>query len=377
MPYSSNIRKKISRHLVNIPGWCTSRKPIVFLSDDWGGVRVRSKEAREALIRAGLPMDRNRFDRFDCLESNGDLEGLFEVLLSHKDQNGNHPVITAVANVANPDFEKIREGGFSEYHYEPFTETLKRYPEHNSVFELYQKGIALNVFRPELHGREHLQVQWWLENLQSGHEAVRLAFEQGFWHLPGKYLTNPLHRGLAAAYDIASTEEVDPQKGIVADGAVLFNQIFGYNSELFIPPAQHYNQSLEQAIAAAGFKMIDVPRLRKMPLGDGKFKIKLHFPGQQNKSGLQYITRNAVFEPNMNEHSDGVNECLADIESAFCFKKPAIISNHRAAFTGGLDEKNQAKGLKALNRLLREILKRWPNAEFISAPRLFEIMNGK
>lgn len=365
------------KRIQNYLGFRTTRKLIVFLSDDWGGVRVRSKEAREALIKAGIPMDGNRFDRFDMLESNEDLEGLFEVLLAHRDHKGNHPVFTAVANVANPDFEKIQASGFSEYHYEPFTETLKRYPNHDRIFELYKQGIALNIFCPELHGREHLQVQWWLENLSSGNELVRKAFDQGYWHLQAKYFSNPLHRGLAAAYDIASQEEIKPQQEIVADGARMFKELFGYSSALFIPPAQHFHNDLEPTIASAGFKMIDVPRLRKMPLGDGKLRTKLHYLGQKNRQGLRYLTRNAVFEPNIAQHSDGVTECLAGIESAFRFKKPAIISNHRAAFSGGLNEKNRENGLKALGRLLKEILKRWPDVEFMSARSLYELMNSK
>lgn len=369
--------RKLIKGLWQLPGFRTPRKLIVFFSDDWGGVRVRSKEAHEALIHAGIPMDGNRFDRFDMLESNQDMEDLFEVLLSHKDHKGNHPVFTAVANVANPDFEKIKATGFSEYHYEPFTETLKRYPNHNRVFELYQKGIALNIFRPELHGREHLQMQWWLENLLSGNEMAKKAFEQGYWHLPGKYLSNPLHRGLAAAYDIVSTEEVVPQKEIVADGARLFKALFGYPSALFIPPAQHYHQDLEPTIANAGFKMVDVPRLRKMPLGNGKFRTRLHYLGQTNSLGLRYITRNAVFEPNMMGNSDGSNECLAGIESVFRIRKPAIISNHRASFVGGIEPANRENGLKALDKLLRMILKRWPDVEFISAAELFQIMSAK
>ena len=69
-------------------GFKTDRKLILFTSDDWGGVRVRSKEARQNLIRAGIDMDSNRFDRYDTLESNKDLEHLFDVLLSHRDING-------------------------------------------------------------------------------------------------------------------------------------------------------------------------------------------------------------------------------------------------------------------------------------------------
>lgn len=363
--------------LASIPGFSTKRKLIIFASDDWGGVRIRSAEARKLLLEAGVEMDGNRFDRFDMLESNEDLEGLFEVLLSHKDHKGNHPVITAVANVANPDFEKIKATGFSEYHYEPFTETLKSYPNHNRVFELYQKGIALNIFTPELHGREHLQVNWWLQNLQAGNKIVLKAFENEFWHIPGKHLLHPHQRSLAAAYDMLDKTEVKEQKQIVADGARLFSELFGYNATLFIPPAMHYHKNLESAVWETGCKMIDVPRLRKMPIGSGRSALRFHYLGQKSSFGLRYFTRNAVFEPNMHPNDDGVSTCMKGIETAFKYRKPAIISNHRAAFVGGIDPANRDKGLKALDKLLKMILNRWPEAEFISAAGLFQIMTSK
>ena len=62
---------------------------------------------------------------------------------------------------------------------------------------------------------------------------------------------------------------------------------------------------------------------------------------------------------------------------AFDSKKPAIISNHRAAFVGGIDVANREKGLKALDRLFSEILKRWPDAEFVSARDLGELIRLK
>lgn len=366
--------RSIINSLGNLPGFSTRRRLVIFISDDWGGVRIRSEETRNSLIRSGFDMDMNRFDRYDMLESNKDLEYLFNVLLKHKDHNGNNPVITAACNVANPDYKRIRELGFNYYYYEPFTETLNRYPNHDNVFSLYKKGIDLNIFKPEYHGREHLQVKWWLENLQSGNEMARHAFEQEYWYLPSKYLDNHLHRSLGAAYDIVSLNEVKAQGEIVVDGARLFQDLFGYQSILFIPPAQHYNENLELAIRDAGFKMIDVPRLRKMPMGNEKYKTKLHYLGQKNRIGLRYLVRNAVFEPNMFENSDGVNECLAGIENAFRYRKPAIISNHRAAFSGGLDVRNREKGLKALNILLMESLNRWPDLEFMCASSLYELM---
>lgn len=363
-------------YIKNLAFWQTQRKIVVIISDDWGGARVRSSESRERLIKAGIDMRGSRFDLFDTLESNDDLTALFEILIKHKDHRGNHAVITAAVNVANPDFVKIKEAGFLKYYYEPFTQTQTRHPDHDQVYSLYKKGIELNIFKPEFHGREHLQVKWWLENLQSGNEIVRKAFDEEFWFVQATALSNPLHRGLAAAFDIATLDEVNMQKEIITEGIQLFIKLFGYQPILFVPPAQHFHQSLEPILAKLRIKMIDVPRLRKMPLGKSKSRIKLHYLGQNSQLGLKYLTRNAIFEPNLNKNSDGVNECLAAIENAFRYKMPAIISNHRVAFSGGLDSKNRYKGLKALDFLLGEILKKWPDVEFMSASSFSDILNS-
>jgi len=361
----------------NLSGFHTARKIILFLSDDWGSSRVRSLGARDVLMSEGLNLNENRFDRYDTLESNQDIEYLFDILMKHKDQNGNSFVITVVCNVANPDFKKIKNTDFREYFYEPFTETLIRYPGHDRVYDLYKEGIHLNIFKPEFHGREHLQVKWWISALQSGGGILRKAFEEEFWFVAAKSQANPLHRGFGSAFDIAKLDEVNAQKEIIADGVQLFIKLFGYQPVLFVPPAQHYHQRLEPIIAETGIKMIDVPRLRKMPLGKATRRLKLHYLGQKSRFGLRYLTRNAVFEPNLNEQSDGVNECMAAIENAFKHNKPAIISNHRAAFSGGLDLKNRDKGLKALDRLLSGILKKWPEVEFMSASAFYDILIGK
>lgn len=352
----------------------SKRKLIVFLSDDWGGVRVRSIEARQNLIKAGIAMDSNRFDKFDTLESNEDMEKLFDILLSFKDHNGNHPVITAVTNVANPEFDKIRENNFENYFYEPFIKTLKRYPNHNKVYKLYKKGIELKIFMPELHGREHLQVNWWMNYLKLNNPIVRQAFDNEFWHLGGKYLSNPLHRDLTAAFDIADISELDEQKKILSDSIRLFEKIFGYKPVLFVPPSQHYNDELENIMNAAEIKLLNVPRLRKMPLGNRKYQVKFHYTGQKNKYEQRYLVRNVVFEPNINLNDDGVDVCLSEIGNAFKHKTPAVISNHRAAFVGGIDVQNRNKGLKALNKLFSNILKLWPDAEFTTASDLRKIM---
>jgi hypothetical protein len=373
---AEKLNKNILRSFSNMLGFHTDRKIIFFLSDDWGGVRVRSNEARENLIKAGIKMDGNRFDRFDMLESNDDIEHLYEVLLRHKDFNGNYPVVTAVTCVANPDFRKIFENEFSNYYYEPFVETLSRYPNHDRVYELYKKGKELNIFRPELHGREHLQVAWWLRYLKNKNPFIMRAFENEFWYLDGKYLNNSLDSRLDIAYSIIDLSEVEQQKLIVTEAANLFKELFGYISAYFTPPSQYYHSNLEKIMFDSGIKIIDVPRLRKMPLGHGKFLTKFHYLGQQNKLGQYYLTRNAIFEPNISDFDDGVDVCLAAIETCFRYRKPAIISNHRVGFVGGINIKNRDKGLRALESLLSQILTKWPDVEFLNVVDLSNLWNN-
>lgn len=363
------------KFIYNLLGWKTSRKLVVFTSDDWGSVRVASAEAREQLIAKGFNMESNRFNRFDTLESAADMEMLFEVLAKHKDKNGNKAVFTALTNVANPDFRKIEESGFSKYYYEPFTETLNNYGN-TGVYDLYKQGIGEGIFITEFHGREHLNVNRWMNALQSGNKNAMTAFSHGFYLPDRADMLTAGAKNFGPAFDIDVPTDVTEQESIVTEGLWLFEELFGYKATLFTAPAQIYNTNLEKSLAQSGVKLLDVPAMQKVPAGHGKYNKKIRFIGKKNNLGQRYITRNAVFEPNMTDTNNGVQSCLADIEKAFKVKKPAIISNHRAAFAGSIDPKNRDKGVKALDELLYGILKKWPDAEFISVAGLNTIMNA-
>ena len=97
----------LRKNLSNIPGWRSGRHIIVIESDDWGSIRTRSKVDYEAMVKAGLELN-TIFTKYDALESNIDMERLFEVLSKHKDSTGRHPVFTPMCIMANPNFEAIR-----------------------------------------------------------------------------------------------------------------------------------------------------------------------------------------------------------------------------------------------------------------------------
>ena len=70
--------KSIVRNLANLPGWRTNRKIVVIESDDWGTIRMSSKEAFNSLLNKGYPVDQCPYNKYDALESNQDLEMLFD-----------------------------------------------------------------------------------------------------------------------------------------------------------------------------------------------------------------------------------------------------------------------------------------------------------
>lgn len=368
--------KQILNTVYNSLGWKTKRKLVVILSDDWGSIRIASKEARERLIASGLHMDTNRFNKFDSLESNTDLENLFEVLLQHKDGNGNHPVFTAMTNVANPDFNLIKENNYSSFYYELFTETLKSYPNSDKVYDYYQYGINNKIFMPEFHGREHLNINRWMNALKNNSKNTKIGFENHFFMLDPSDLEKDNKKSFGPAFDTDSIDDVLKHQTIVKEGLEIFKDLFGYSSILFTAPSQIFDKRLEKTLFENGIKLLDVPRLEQKVNGNVFNKTKINYIGKKNRFDQVYITRNAAFEPNLNESYASVEGCLNAVKLAFQNNKPAIISNHRAAFTGTIEPKNRENGLRDFDKLLSEILKQWPDVEFISAPEMLEIMNN-
>jgi len=358
--------KNLIKNLSNLPGWRTNRTIVVIESDDWGSIRMSSKKAYQELEQAGVILDKGygaRYNKYDTLASKVDLELLFEVLTSVKDKNGNHAKMTALSLVANPDFDKIKENGFTKYVYEPFTTTLEKY-NRADAFPLWKQGFDHNIFVPEFHGREHLNVATWLRALQQGDEEALLAFDQGIWGYSRKK-----GMGFQAAFDVEYPEDIETQKNIVADGLAIFEKIHGRKASFFVPPNGPLNNQLEEVAAQGGIMYMSTPKISVEPLGNGKIKKHYRYIGKKNKFNQTYITRNAFFEPS-DSLRDEVNACMADIDLAFKWKKPAVISSHRVNYIGSLVSANRDKNLKQLRDMLNAIIKKWPDVEFMTSSEL-------
>lgn len=373
-----NFKTKLTRNIINVPGWRTSRKIIVIESDDWGSIRMSSGAAYSQFLKNKIPVDKCPYNRNDSLESNEDMEMLFETLSSVKDKNNRPAVITANNIVANPDFDKIRLSGFMEYFFEPFPETYKRYPSHNRVMTLYREGIEKKIFVPQFHGREHVNVQRWLRALQSEHKAIHMAFNQSMFSIhtgPG----NPIVNELMDALDGDSETDLKNKSLILGEGLNLFKKIWGFNSKSFIAPCYIWQPSVEQIIANYGVRYIQGMVVQLVPIEEPgyRYKKKYHYQGQRNKYGQYYLVRNVFFEPSSNPGFDWVNDCMHRIEIAFKWNKPAIISSHRVNFMGWLKPENRGYNLNLLLSLLKSIKKRWPEVEFMSTDELGDLISNK
>lgn len=369
------VSKNFRKNLLNIPGWRTNRKIVVIESDDWGSIRMPSKEVYISLLKHGLKVDECPYNKFDSLASEDDLTSLFEVLNSFRDINNRPAVITANSLVANPDFDKIKEENFKKYHSEPFTRTLQKYPRHQKSFLLWKDGLDNKVFFPQFHGREHLNVNRWLNYLQKGSKETHLAFEYGLFGISTN-ITNENRKSFLAALEFDDLNELEEQKNMLSEGLSHFANIFNYHSESFIAPNYIWHPAVESALNDNGVKYIQGASTQFMP-EITRNKLIRHHLGQKNKWGQLYLTRNCKFEPSLNREKDWVSSCLKEIEIAFFWNKPAVISSHRLNYIGFIDESNRTMNLKHLENLLKSITQNWPEAEFLTSADLGRIIETK
>lgn len=360
--------------MVNYKGWGTNRKIVVIESDDWGSIRMPSREVYEKLLDQGIRVDKCPYNRYDSLASEEDLDALFEVLCKFKDKNGNHPIITANTVVANPDFEKISASGFKEYHYEPFIETLKRYPKHDKAFDLWQQGIKENVFYPQFHGREHVNISFWLDILKMDNPFFRKAFDMGFWGL-SKEIVNTGKINIQASFDAITKKEIEYHKEIIKDGLRIFEDIFKYKSKSFIANNYIWDDSLNSVLLEKKVSILQGMKYQKLPILNSKKRPMIrHSTGEKNDLNQIYLVRNCIFEPSQYPAIDNISSCLMDIKNAFFWNKPAIINSHRLNYIGFINEKNRNENLKSLKNLLTKIIKTWTDVEFFSSNILEQIV---
>ncbi len=364
--------KNLNNILKNSIGWKTKRKIVVFSVDDYGNVRLASKQARNKLDKAGLKA-LNRFDAYDHLETSNDLNSLYEILYSVKDKNGNPALFTAFSVPVNINFEYMEENNYNEYHYELLSETFEKLSNleekvYKSTWELWKEGIEKKLIHPEFHGREHF-------NIKVFNEKLKMRDKELLESLKNRSLTSITNSGYStisytAAFDFDKFIDNYKFEQIINDGLNKFKEVFGMSAVHFNPPGGREHPIIHSYLYENGINYIDTPFIKKEHQGQGKYKKILNFTGKRNNLGQSFQVRNCVFEPNLDNGVDWLNYTFRQIETAFFMKRPAIISSHRVNFCGHIDPLNRNNGLNLLKKLLNKIVTKYPDVEFMTSSDL-------
>ena len=361
---------------MNIPGWKTGRKLVVIESDDWGSIRMPDTATYNALKRQGIRVDEDLFCKYDTLASEADLNELFEVLSSVKDKFNKPAVITANAVVANPDFDKIKENNFEKYEYETIDVTIQTQYS-SAVWQLWKEGISNNLYHPQFHGREHLNVKKWLEALRNNEFATKLAFEYRTFGLTSA-TSSSIKTHYMGAFNSNMEDDILFYDQVITEGLSYFERLFGYSSKSFIATTYTWSPLIEPILQKNGIRYLQGLLTQHIPLDDGsKFGFKKgNFQGKTNHLGQIYLMRNCFFEPtHFRDKFDVVDDCLNRIDIAFRCHKAAVIGAHRLNFIGTLNENNRTVNLQLLRKLLKEIVRKWPDVEFVSSDELGDIIS--
>jgi len=366
------IPDRLKSNFFNIPGWHTKRKIIVFESDDWGSIRIPSKETYNYLLKKGYHIEQTPYGK-DCLESNDDLTTLMDVLSSVKNKKDQYPIFTLNNIVANPDFEKIRQASFTDYYYEIFTETYKKYPHHNKSFDLLLEGMRKHLFRPQLHGREHLNIGRWMNSIKKRQSETIDLFNYNLYGLTAAYSSED-RRDFQRAFDYDKVADNKESCQILKEASIIFKNTWSFGSKSFIAPNFFWDLHIEKCLSDVGIMYLQGQRAQFLSNFNGEYKAIYHYTGQKNKLGQTYLIRNCYFEPVFNPDKDYVDACLKEIATAFFWNKPAIISTHRVNYIGSISSKNKDVGIIKLTKLLKKIIEQWQEVEFISSDELGDLI---
>jgi len=325
-------------------------KIIVIESDDWGMERAMSKDSISILKKKHSEEKLTRWT-YDALETKEDIELLFGLLESFKNEFEYPPVITANFITHNIDYSSSDEMKFI-----PISSGFNSYSE--DVRNLYKYGIENKFIYPQLHGFSHFNLSELSKYFytQEGKEAFENKFFTGNSTIRGKlkFLNGELSNENKEIKIKESVEE-------------LYN-LFKIRSETIIPPNFILDRRFIEGLKHNGIKMVQSSN--RMVESDGS---RYRFPFFRKRNGIVWSVRNARLDPHK-DYGFYYGECIKDIGKAFENKLPAIIDLHRVNISGKFTPEYRDKTLAELKNLFDTIKKKWPDVKFLNSSELNKLI---
>ena len=342
-----NFKKHLPHFLRNKQ----KKKFIIIESDDWGLERALTEDSIEWMKKKYTPEKLSRWS-YDSLETEDDLNELFEVISRFKNKFESPPVITAnfiTHNVdySNKDSLKFRSlsEGFNDHD--------------NKIKEKYTEGIKNGYIFPQLHGYSHYNISESEKYFDT--PEGKESFENKFFY--AKTTTKGNLKFLDGEFS-----NVNSAKDFLKIATEEFKKYFGFYSATLIPPTFIFDRDYIEEVKKNKIEMIQSSN--RLLTTDGK---RYKFPYLQNRKGLFWSVRNARLDPHGSYNFDH-EQCIDSIGKAFKYNLPAVIDFHRVNFAGRYDKEYRTNTLKELSLLMEKIHKNWPESEFIHSQKLNEIL---
>lgn len=337
-------------------------------SDDWGSIRMPNKKSYEKILRSGIAIDKCGYNKYDSLESDADLDAIYNSLSLIRDKNGRNPVITANTIVANPDFNKMKENNY-DYYFESFVDSYKRIHGSEKVLNIIKQGIVEKMFFPQLHGREHIYLDNWMNSLKAGDFETVTAFNNQVYGLSTTFSTIK-RKSFLTALDGDSINDFFEHQEILKNAQLIFTKEFGYASKSFIAPNYTWHPKHEEFLKEIGVDILQGGRAQKVPGERNVYGTIKHQMGEINSLQQIYLIRNTSFEPSIKQDINWYEKIIKEVKIAFMVGAPVVLSTHRVNFMGGIEESNRTKNLELFVSILTKIIEMYPNIEFLNSVEL-------
>ena len=225
----------------------------------------------------------------------------------------------------------------------------------------------------QFHGREHLQVNNWINKLKTNEKNSLEAFNNNMFTYYPKVGANCFDQNLDA-FGCYSEKDFLDLPLVIEDGLRVFEEIWGFKTQSVVCPCHIWSPEIERTFKKYGINQIQSGPKQTVPKKNPQTNEQLRqYTGKLSKEGILMTARNVTFEPSI-FNSQPVEKALQSIQSAFFWNKPAIISSHRLNFIGRINESNRDKNLVLLQNLMSRILSKWPNTEFMASDELGELI---
>ena len=348
--------------------WCKHRA-VVFESDDWGNCGTCPDAATLERVRrhpvvAADDAKRAGIWRADTLEDTAEMAALFEVLERHRGSDGRPAVFTAFYPTCNPDYDAIRDSGFTQYCDIPIDRGWSQGWHSEGAIPMAREGMQRGVWCPEFHARlHHSNPVGWLEILRGPHEETdvyRFLFDNHIYYF---------NRHLPEYDGMVIREQYDWLRPAVE----AFERAFG------VGPSCGINSDAipgtEEVYALLGIR---VRCLRSVVLNSGK---QVRPYGKNKPDGtmdgtspmgaynrfldLVYLNRNAFFETSASG-PEAIDESFGAIVNCWDRDEPAVTSTHRLHYAT-LDPELRRKGLEHLDELLGRLGREHPEVVYLTS----------